>query len=233
MGLVHSHLRTEKAMRTSDEVFEVIKASKIIAIIRGISEDKIIDTCKAIIAGGIQCIEVTFNQSSPHCNEETAALIKLLNDELGDQICLGAGTVMTVAQIDAAVEAGASYIISPNFNKEIVKHTVELGILSIPGAMTPSEIVDSYQAGASIVKVFPVDDLGLSYIKSVKAPISHIPMAAVGGVDESNIAEYFACGIQVVGLGIGLIDNVLVNENRFDELTAKAKRFVALAEASS
>lgn len=209
-----------------DKTINRIKENKIIAIIRGINQDKIVRTAEALYAGGIFLVEVTFNQSSPNGNQETYEAIKAISVNLGDKICVGAGTVMTVEQVELAVKAGAKYIISPNFDKEIVAKTLELGVVSIPGVITPSEITDAYKAGASFVKIFPASNFGPDYIKSIKSPISHIPMLAVGGIDLNNLKEYMDTGIDGVGLGSSLVNKKIVNEGRFNELTELAKKFV-------
>ena len=207
-------------------IIEKVKNEKIIAIIRGISQDKILDTCKALYAGGVSMMEVTFNQSSPTGNEDTCNSIKAITEELGNEICVGAGTVMTVEQVELAVKAGAKYIISPNFDKAVVAKTVELGAAPMPGVLSPSEIVDAYNAGAVAAKVFPAGVLGLEYIKAIKAPVSHIPMIAVGGVDLDNVSDYMKAGCIGVGLGSSLVSNKLINEGNFAGLTELAKKFV-------
>lgn len=209
-----------------DKTINIIKENKIIAIIRGINYDKIVRTAEALYAGGIFLVEVTFNQSSSNGNKETFDAIEAISVNLGDKICVGAGTVMTVEQVELAVKAGAKYIISPNFDKEVVAKTLELGVVSMPGVITPSEITDAYKAGASFVKIFPAGNFGPDYIKSIKSPISHIPMLAVGGIDLNNIKEYMNTGIDGVGLGSSLVDKRIINEGRFNELTELAKKFV-------
>ena len=199
--------------------------SKIIAIIRGIDSDKILPTCKSLYEGGVDCIEVTFNQSSKTCIEDTESAIMSISKNM-PEICVGAGTVMSVEQVEAAVRAGAKYIISPNFDKDVVAKTIELGAISLPGVLTPTEITDAYKAGASFAKIFPSGNFGIGYLKSIKAPVSHIPMLAVGGVDVDNVADFMAAGIQGVGVGSSLVNKKLINEGKFDEITALAKRFV-------
>ncbi len=208
------------------DISQIIKDNKIIAIVRGIDLDKILDTCKALYEGGIVLMEVTFNQSSPTGNEDTAKAIKLISDHLPD-VCVGAGTVMTVEQAELAIEAGAKYIISPNFDIEVVNRTIELEALAIPGVLTPTEITEAYKAGASFAKVFPSGTLGLNYLKAIMAPISHIPMMAVGGVDVDNVAEFMSIGLAGVGVGSSLVNRTLINEGRFEELTELASEFVS------
>jgi len=210
-------------------ILERIKKEKIIAIIRGISNERIIDTCEALVAGGVTMIEVTFNQSSPTGNDDTFHAIKMISDNLGESVCVGAGTVMTIEQVELAVKAGAKYIISPNYDKEIMAKTIEMGVASMPGVMTPSEIVNAYKDGAVAAKLFPSGNLGLEYIKAIKAPISHIPIVAVGGVDVDNVNEFMKIGCIGVGVASTLVNKGLINEGKYDALTELAKRFVTNA----
>ena len=208
------------------DIVQTIKDHKIIAIVRGIETDKILDTGKALYEGGIVLIEVTFNQSSATCIEDTTTSIKLIADHM-PEICVGAGTVMTVEQAEGAIQAGAKYIISPNFDEDVVRRTIELHAISMPGVLTPTEITNAYKAGASFAKVFPSGTLGINYLKAIKSPISHIPMLAVGGVELDNVAEFMEIGLAGVGVGSSLVNKTLINEGRFNELTELAKKFVS------
>lgn len=213
-------------------VLEQIKRDKLIAIVRGIDQERIIDTCNALHAGGVSMIEVTFNQSSPTGNEDTYNAIKTISDNLGDKICVGAGTVMTVEQVELAVKAGAKYIISPNFDKEVIDKTNELGALPLPGVLTPSEVTDAFNAGAPAVKIFPIGDFGPGYLKAIKSPVSHIPVLAVGGVNLDNAADYIKAGAIGLGLGSSLVDKTLINSGKYAELTVLAGKFVEAVSAA-
>jgi len=207
-----------------EATLQKIKENKLVAILRDVEPVKILRTCKALHDGGIECIEVTFNQLSENGILETVNAIKQICENTN--ICVGAGTVMTVEQVVLAVKAGAKYIISPNFDEDVVKKTVELGAVSIPGVLTPSEIVSSYKIGASFVKLFPGGLLGPQYIKAVRAPISHIPIMVVGGVGLENIREFLHCGVAGFGIGSSLVNKKLIIDNRFDELKKLAEQFI-------
>ena len=208
-----------------------IMDGKIIAIVRGIQSEKIAQLAEALVKGGITCIEVTFDQSSQEGCRNTLEGIANIKAALGEQVCVGAGTVMTVEQVQQAVQAGAEYMISPNTDAEVIAETKRLGKVSIPGAMTPSEVVYAYACGADIVKMFPAGVLGTAYIKAVKAPLKHIPVTAVGGVNAGNCADFIRAGACGVGVGGNLVSPTLVNEGRFDEITALAQEYTdALAE---
>lgn len=209
----------------SKEVLNKILEGKIIAIVRGIPSDEVVALAEALVKGGISCIEVTFDQSSEEKARDTLKAISNISQKLGDQVCVGAGTVMTVQQVEAAAAAGAEYMISPNTNAAVIARTKELDKVSIPGAMTPSEVADAYEMGADIVKMFPAGVLGAAYIKAVKAPLKHIPVTAVGGVNPGNCADFIRAGAVGVGVGGNLVSPQLVREGRFDEITAIAKSY--------
>lgn len=209
----------------SKEVLNKILEGKIVAIVRGIPSDEVVGLAKALVEGGISCIEVTFDQSSEEKAQDTLKAISNISKALGDRVCVGAGTVMTVKQVEAAATAGAEYMISPNTNAAVIKRTKELDKVSIPGAMTPSEVAEAYEMGADIVKMFPAGVLGCAYIKAVKAPLKHIPVTAVGGVNPGNCADFIRAGAVGVGVGGNLVSPQLVKEGRFDEITAIARSY--------
>ena len=208
----------------AQSVLERIFEEKIIAIVRGVPSSRIVDLARALAEGGVSCIEVTFDQTAP---EDTLASLRAIRSELGDTICLGAGTVMTAEQVEQAAQAGAEYMISPNVDETVIQETKRLGKVSIPGAMTPTEAAFAYKCGADIVKLFPAGLLGAAYIKAVKAPLKHIPVTAVGNVNVDNCAEFIKAGAVGVGVGGSLVSAKLVDEGRFDEITATAQAYVA------
>ena len=203
-------------------VLERIYEEKIIAIVRGIPSGKIAALAQALAEGGVSCIEVTFDQTNP---EETLTSLRTIKSELGDRICLGAGTVMTVEQVEQAAQAGAEYMISPNVDEAVIRATKALGKVSIPGAMTPTETAFAYQCGADIVKLFPAGLLGPAYIKAVKAPLKHIPVSAVGNITIENCADFIQAGAVGVGVGGNLVSALLVNEGCFSQITATARAY--------
>ena len=209
----------------TNNTLEQIKKEKIIAIVRGISSEKILDLGMALRRGGIKCMEVTFDQSSREGIEETLRSIRLLVEKGGD-ICVGAGTVMNVEQVRMAHQAGAKYVISPNTDERVIKETKKLGMVSIPGALTASEVAYAYECGADIVKIFPGGLLGEAYIKALKGPLSYIPLTAVGNINQKNCADFIKAGCVGVGVGGSLVSKTLINEGRFDEITAIAKEYI-------
>lgn len=210
----------------SKRIINIILKEKIIAIIRGIPSTQIIDLVTYLNKGGINCVEITFDQTSHEAMNDTLTCIRKIKEHFGDKCSVGAGTVMTPLQVQEAVKVGAEYIISPNVDEEVIKETKNLGKISIPGAFTPSEMALAYKYGADIVKLFPAGILGTEYIKALKAPLKHIPVIAVGGVTSKNCIEFINAGAVGVGVGGNLVSQKLVNEGRFDEIEALAKEYV-------
>lgn len=209
----------------SQAVLDKIIEGKIVAIVRGIPSTKIVSLAEAMEKGGVNCIEVTFDQSSEEKARDTLASIRAIKEALGDKVCVGAGTVMTVEQVRQAVEAGAEYMISPNVDEAVIRATKRLGKISIPGAMTPTETAFAWQCGADIVKLFPAGLLGPAYVKAVKAPLKHIPVSAVGNITVDNCADFIHAGAVGVGVGGSLVSALLVKEGHFDKITATARAY--------
>ena len=209
-----------------DKIIAEILRGKLIAIVRGMAEEQIVPIAEAIRAGGIAMLEVTFNQADPGSFAATARAIGAIRKSFGGAGYAGAGTVLTIQQLEMAAEAGAQYIISPDANPEIIKKTRELGLVSIPGAMTPSECVAAHNAGADFVKLFPLGNLGAGYLKAIRAPLSHIKFLGVGGISEKNAAEYLAAGAVGFGVGGNLVNKEWINAGRFDLITELAAKYV-------
>ena len=215
------------------DTLEFIQASKIITICRKVYGAQLEQLAGALAAGGIKLIEVTFDQADPDCVQKTTQAIAMLNEKYGDQMMFGAGTVLTREQVKAAADAGGRYIISPNTDPEFIAYTKELGLVSMPGAMTPSEIITAHNLGADIVKLFPSGWLGFKYIKDILAPISHVKLCATGGVTEENWGEYLDLGFVGAGISGRLCDKTCIAAGDFEEITRRAKVFAAITSAHS
>ena len=205
---------------------------KIITIYRKIYGDTLKRLAEALHAGGIRMMEVTFDQQDPDCIKKTAGAIQMLAGAFGESMQFGAGTVLTPEQVRATQDAGGRFVISPNTDPEVIRCTKELGLVSIPGAMTPSEIMTAHNCGADFVKLFPSGALGFRYIKDILAPISHVKLIATGGVSEDDLGQYLELGFAGAGVGGRLADKKLIADGNFLELTERAKKFVAIAQGS-
>jgi 2-dehydro-3-deoxyphosphogluconate aldolase/(4S)-4-hydroxy-2-oxoglutarate aldolase len=201
-------------------LIEQLKQAKIIAILRGISEETAAPIAQALADGGIIFLEVTLN------TEGALDMIRRIKASFGHKLRIGAGTVLNLSMAKEAVAAGAEYILSPNLNEAVIYYGQEQGIDVWPGTMTPTEIVRAYEAGAPAVKVFPMGSLGLSYLKEIRAPLNHIPMIATGGVDLHNINEFLDAGAIAVGLGSNLVDKKQVQAGDYAAVEQRARSFV-------
>jgi len=217
----------------SNNASEMIVREKLIAILRGVKVAQVVATAEALYRGGIRLAEVTLDHSSDASREEALQCIRLIAKELCGSVLVGAGTVLTAAQAGQAVAMGALYIVSPDTNPDVIRQTKALGALAVPGAFTPTEVAAAHAAGADFVKLFPAGTFGSEYVKAIRAPLPHIPLLAVGGVNLENIAAFLRAGVVGFGIGGNLVDKRLVNEGRFDELEALSRRFVlAVREAA-
>ena len=209
-----------------DAIIRKVLEKKIVAIVRGVYGEDCLNLAKALYAGGIEMMEVTFDQSKPESLDRTSNTVKLLVENMGDKMIFGAGTVTSLEMLELAKNAGARFIVSPDTNEEVIRQTVADGLVSMPGALTPTEIMTAHRCGADFVKVFPTANLGASYLKAVCAPLNHIRMLAVGGVNEKNIAEFLAAGACGAGVGGNLVNKTWIANGEFDKITALAKEFM-------
>ena len=208
-----------------NEVIQKILDEKVIAIVRGIYDEDCLNLAKALYKGGVKLMEVTFDQKSAEERQRTVDTIRLLNEKLGDCMDFGAGTVTTVEMVRQAKAAGAHFIISPDTNLSVIAETLALDLVSIPGALTPSEMTQAHRAGADFIKVFPANHVGPAYFKAVAAPLSQIRMLAVGGVNEDNLSQFLGAGLAGVGIGSNIVDKKLIDKGDFAALTALALRY--------
>lgn len=217
-------------MMDNEQVVNWILDNKFVAIVRRVSPGNMVNVARALYEGGIRCLEVTFDQASPTCISDAMESIILVHSEFGGEMLVGAGTVLTSEQAQAAKDAGAYYALSPDTNVDIIRKVKNLGMVSIPGAMTPTEVLTAWNAGADIVKLFPAGHLGFDYYKSIRRPINHVPMMAVGGVNLTNAKEFLDLGFTSCGLGNSLISPQIVAEGKYDVITKRASAYVSLLE---
>ena len=209
------------------ELLSLLRQDKLIAICRGAEGDTLLSLAAAICAGGIRFIEVTFQQERDDCADLARQNIKALCCMPG--IIPGAGTVLSPDQVRAAYEAGAKYIVSPNTDPAVIAETKRLGLMSIPGALTPSEIMAAHNAGADLVKLFPTATMGLKYFKDLRAPLSHIGLVVTAGITPDNLGDYLKAGAFAAGISSPLCDKELIAAEDFAEITRRARAFRGIA----
>ena len=206
---------------------ERLKETKLMVLARGIEKDVLVKAVGAIADAGVTVFESTFDHRREDCIAENAEKIAALVAAYGERMSIGAGTVLTIDEVRAAHKAGASFIVSPDTDPDVIAETKRLGMASIPGAMTPSEIKRAYALGADIVKLFPADDLGYHYIQNLKGPLPHIPLMATGGVNPETIPEFLSRGMVAVGTGITIFRPDLVAAEDYEGIKALAAAHIA------
>lgn len=210
-----------------NEVIEAISREKVIVIVRGVDREQLIPLAETLYKGGLRLLEITYDAKGVVTDEYMAeSLAMLVRHFEGRGMYFGSGTVLTEHQAELTAKAGGAFVISPDVNEAVIKKTRELGLVSIPGALTPSEATAANRAGADFVKLFPVTTMGTSYIKAIRAPLSHIRFLAVGGVNPDNVKDFMATGICGIGVGGGLANAEIIKAGRFDEIEALARTYV-------
>ena len=208
------------------EVLEKVKDLGLLAVIRGPSAELTVQMVEALIKGGVLGIEITY--STPNAEE----VVRTLSGKFGDTIVLGMGTLTKIEQAESAKNAGANFLVSPICEPTLVKSMVASGLLTMAGALTPTEVFQAYSLGTDVVKIFPGSLGGPAYVKALKGPFPYIPMMPTGGVSATNTADWFKAGVVAVGAGSELCPPDLAKAGKFDEITQKAADFVAVIKAS-
>lgn len=209
-----------------NEIIRTIEEHKIIVIVRGVPRKDLLPMAEAMVEGGIRLIECTYDAKGLIPDEEIAGNIAMLSEAFAGRLTVGAGTVMTEKQVELTARAGGKFIISPDTNADIIRKTKELGLISIPGAMTPTEIAAAHRAGADFVKLFPIDLCGgVKYLKTISAPLSHVRILAVNGITADNMGEFLAAGAKGVGVGSGIVNKEKIARGDFAAITALARNY--------
>jgi 2-dehydro-3-deoxyphosphogluconate aldolase/(4S)-4-hydroxy-2-oxoglutarate aldolase len=214
----------------SEQIYEMIRREKIIAIVRGVEKDCILDIAEALLAGGIKMLEVTCN------TEGVFEMIRMLREKMDDRMCVGAGTVITTQLCERALKAGAEFMIAPDTNTDVIDYCVKHDVAILPGAATATEILTAKRYGAKMVKIFPAAAIGVDYIKQLRGPIDDVDFVAVGGVRPENIKVFFSAGCIAPGNGtplccaIGVGDSVVrkefVEKDDWQAITDIARQYV-------
>lgn len=216
-------------MLDREQIIKAVETNKIIVILRGFTDqDQLVRTVQAMEEGGIKLVEVTFDQSGVISDEKTAENIRLLSEKFAGRVRVGAGTVMSEAQVELAYQAGAEFIISPDCYEPVIRKTKALGMISMPGVFTATEAANAHRYGADFVKLFPNSEMKVSYLKALIAPLSHIKFLAVGGVTAENLQSYLVAGAKGVGVATAIADKKAILAGDYQEITRKAREFTRL-----
>ncbi len=198
---------------------EILKR-KAIAVVRMKDAQKLMDVIKAVYSGGISVIEITM--TVPNAIE----LIRKVTNELDDDFIIGVGSVLNKTNAEDAIKAGAKYVVSPIFKKEIVDAAHDNDVPVMPGAFSPTEILTAQEYGADIVKVFPANVVGMDFFKAVLAPMPHLKIMPTGGVTLTNAGDWLKAGACAVGIGSALLDKSAIEKGDYDILTSNAKKIM-------
>lgn len=204
-------------------VLRQILDTGVVAILRGVEQNNLQGTLKALYQGGIRAVEITMNTpGSLHMIEQARELYD-------GKMAVGAGTVLDGISARSAILAGANFVLAPTLWRPTIETCLTYGCVAIPGAFSPTEVLEAWKAGAQIVKVFPCGSVGPSYIKDLRGPLPQINMMPVGGITLETTPAFFSAGACAVGVGSSLFDPVLAREHRFDELQNRARSFIELS----
>jgi 2-dehydro-3-deoxyphosphogluconate aldolase/(4S)-4-hydroxy-2-oxoglutarate aldolase len=196
------------------------KRLPVMGILRGGDVDVVEPLVETLIAAGLETLEIAMN------TPDAAAMIQRAGEVAGDRLMVGAGTVITAERLDAALSAGAGFVVLPTLVRDVVVEARRREIPVFPGALTPQEIHDAWLAGATMVKVFPAKFFGPQYFREVKGPFDDIELLACGGVGAANMAEFLAAGADAVAFGGSVFAASLLAERRMDEIAAKVSALV-------
>jgi 2-dehydro-3-deoxyphosphogluconate aldolase/(4S)-4-hydroxy-2-oxoglutarate aldolase len=205
----------------NSELLNKIQTIGAILVVRAETQEEALEGVRAVVAGGFKAVEVTFTVPG------APGVIREIKRALGDQVLLGAGTVLHPEDAEDAVDAGAQYLIAPNTDEKVIGMAKRLKVAIFPGAFTPTEVVRAWDLGADAVKIFPASVGGPGYIKALHAPLPHIPLIPTGGVDEHNVGEFLKAGAFAVGAGGSLFDAKKLKAKDWNGMTETARRFMA------
>lgn len=191
----------------------------VVAVVRAESADLALRAVEAVVEGGVNAVEITMTVPG------AVEVIRQLAASLPEGAILGAGTVLSAEDAKRCIDAGASFIVSPNTNPAAIAAAKECGVACMPGALTPTEVYTAWTAGADIVKLFPGNVVGPSYIKDLHGPFPQIPLMPTGGVDLETARGWLEAGAVALGVGGALVDRKLLSSGDFEEITSRARRF--------
>jgi len=209
------------------EIVRRLEAEGVVPIIRAATPDLALRAARAVLAGGISVFEITM--TVPDAPEVIRALVR----ELGDAAIIGAGTVLTAAAAVQCVDAGAAFIVSPGLDADTVLAAHARGVPSMPGALTPTEVIAAWKMGADLVKIFPVSAVGgAPYLRALRGPLPNVKLLPTGGITAANARAYFEAGASAIGVGSELVDARSLAEGRDAVITERARELHAAVQGA-
>jgi 2-dehydro-3-deoxyphosphogluconate aldolase/(4S)-4-hydroxy-2-oxoglutarate aldolase len=195
----------------------------IVPVVRAASSKQALQAAEAVAAGGIPIVEITM--TVPGAVETISQLAR----SRGQDLLIGAGTVLDADAAQRCIDAGAQFLVSPGFDLETVKLAGRAGLLMMAGALTPTEVINAWKAGSDFVKIFPCGNVGgPKYIKALKGPLPQVPMVPTGGVNLETAAEFIRAGAAALGVGGELVLAAALQSGKLDEITESARKYVAI-----
>lgn len=213
-------------MRTKHDVFQELRNSGVVAVLRGVDADTLIEITDALVAGGVTGIELTADTSG------IARMVDELTGSFDEEIAVGVGTVLDAETARTVMLSGADFVVSPSLHEDVITICNRYGTLVAPGIMTPTEAVTGYEAGADLLKVFPASSVGPAHLGAIKGPLGQVPLMPTGGVGIDNAADYIDAGAECVGAGSALVDYEAASRGDFSEITETAREFSAVIDAA-
>ena len=209
---------------SEESALKLILETGVVAIMHAKSSDQLLKAAEAVLSGGVKAIEVTMT------TPDALDVIQRAISQFGKEVLFGVGSVLDPETARAAILAGAQFVVCPTLKVETIEICKRYSIPVMPGAYTPTEILTAWEAGANVVKVFPASVGGPAYIKAIKGPLPQVSLAAVGGVNVENTADFFRAGVDVVGVGGELVNQKLLDARDFEEIIKRARLFRAEAD---
>jgi len=207
----------------NQKTLDRICQSGLMPVLRAQTKEEALALTRAMHAGGVDVIEVTTTVP------DAVGVLHALQQEFGDKLLLGAGTVTTAEECDALIDAGAEFIVSPSLHPEVIAKAKARGKLMISGALTPTEIITAWRAGADVIKVFPCSAMGgASYLRAIKGPFPKIPLIPTGGVTLATAAAFLDAGALALGVGSDLVDAKAIREGHPEQVTTTAREYLAI-----
>jgi 2-dehydro-3-deoxyphosphogluconate aldolase/(4S)-4-hydroxy-2-oxoglutarate aldolase len=207
----------------SAEIKAEIERVGLVPVLRAQSEEIGHALVEAMIAGGVTVVEVTMTVPG------AVDLLRALKKQHGGKLLLGSGTVTTAAQAAATIDAGAEFVVSPSLHPEVIAKTKELGKVSIPGALTPTEVITAWNAGADYVKIFPCSAVGgASYLKALLAPFPQLQLIPTGGVTQQTAADFLKAGARALGVGADLVNPKAIADGKPEIITAAGRAYLEI-----
>lgn len=203
---------------------EQLHREGLVAILRSPRPEPLVEVCQALAAGGVRVIEITFTVPQAH------RVLEQVASRLGSQVLLGAGTVLDGPTARLALASGAQFLVSPHFAPDVLQVALTAGVVCIPGAMTPTEVVRAWQSGADVVKVFPADVVGPGFLKALRGPLPQVRLLPTGGVNLNTAGEFLQAGAFALGVGSALVPKELIERRAWDQIQQRAQQYVQLVK---